>query len=170
MSNNTHPSAIVSPDARIHPTVTIGPFCVIGAVKIGAHTRVQSYVELRDETLIGEHCYIDSGVKSSGHNRIGDHVTIRYDAILARGCTVGDHTFIAPQVMTINLDHYGNEIGGAQIGQSCHIGTAAVLQAGIKLADDVVIGAQALVTRDCDDPGIYIGVPARLREPRGDGI
>lgn len=168
-----HPTAIIDPEARLHESVEVGPFCVLGRVTIGERTRVRAFVELRDETVVGADCYIDSGVKSSGQNVIGDRVTVRYDAILARGCVVGDDTFIAPQVMTINLDHLGNEIGGATIGQRCHIGTAAVLHPGIEICDDTIIGAMALVTRDCDEPGVYVGVPARWVRSRvnhGEGI
>ncbi len=131
---------------------------------IGDRTRLRAYVELRAGTRIGERCYIDSGVKMSGDCVIGNDVTVRYDAIIARGCVIGDGTFISPQVMTINLDHKGESLGGAKIGKRCHIGTAAVLHPGIEIADDVVIGAKALVTRSCLIPGIYVGVPARLRK------
>lgn len=168
-----HPTAIVAAGASLGPGVTIGPFCNIGCVRIGENTEIRSYVELRDGTEIGARCYIDSGVKSSGSNRIGDDVTVRYDAILARGVCVDDESFIAPQVMTINLDHLGQEIGGALIGKRCHIGTAAVLHPGIEICDDVVVGAKALVTKDCDTAGVYMGIPAkwvRSRDERGAGI
>ncbi|HEY5656552.1 MAG TPA: hypothetical protein VIY27_02065 [Myxococcota bacterium] len=184
---NIHPTAVLHPEAKLHPTVKVGAFCVIGQATIGrdviidhhcvidraelgALTRVRSFVELRDGTVVGTGCYIDSGVKSSGKNCIGDRVVVRFDAILARGCEVGDESFIAPQVMTINLDHQGTQIGGAKIGKRCHVGTAAVLHPGIELCDDVVIGAQALVTRDCTEPGIYVGIPAKLSRHLGQGI
>ncbi len=176
-----HPTAIIHPDAKVHPTAAVGAFCVvgaravlgedvsiehhcvIGAVVIGAGTRVRSFVELRDGTMIGERCYIDSGVKSSGQCSIGDRVTLRYDAIIARGCDIGDDSFIAPQVMMINLDHRGKEIGGARIGRRVHVGTAAVLNPGIVIGDGAVIGACALVTKDCEEGKTYVGVPAKAR-------
>lgn len=177
-----HPSALVDPEAQLGAGVQIGAFtivgagavlesnvqvkhhCLLGAVKLGTGTRVRSFVEIRNGTDIGQSCYIDSGVKSSGDVIVGNEVTVRYDAILARGVRVGDNSFIAPQVMTINLDHKGNAIGGATIGKRCHIGTAAVLHPGITIVDDVVVGAKALVTKSCEEPGTYIGIPAFLRK------
>ena len=144
--------------------VEIGPYCIVEAgVVLGAGSRLRAFVELRAGTRLGERCYLDSGVKMSGDCVIGNDVTIRYDAIIARGCVIGDGTFISPQVMTINLDHRGEAIGGVKIGKRCHIGTAAVLHPGIKIADDVVIGAKALVTKNCLEPGIYVGIPAKLK-------
>jgi UDP-N-acetylglucosamine acyltransferase len=158
-----HPTAIIGSGAYIGSDVEIGPYCIIeNDVAIGAGTTLKSFVELRRGTRIGEHCYIDSGVKMSGDCVIGDRVTVRYDAIIARGCTVGNNTFVSPKVMTINLDYTGKSIGGAKIGCGCHIGTTAVLNAGIEIADNVVIGAMSLVTKSCLEPGKYWGVPAKL--------
>ena len=169
-----HPTAIISPRANIADDVEIGPFCVIGNdVVIGSGTRVMEHVVLRKGTSIGKNCYIDAGVKMSGDCVICNNVTVRYDAIIAKGCVVGDGSFISPQVMTINLDHQGNAIGGAKIGEKCHIGTNATLNPGITIADGAVIGAKALVTRNCPEPsdvGAYVGIPAKLkRKLTGDG-
>ena len=67
----------------------------------------------RPGTLVGHDCVIDSRVSSSGEAVIGNHVTLRYDTIVARGCRIGDHTYLSPRVMTNNLDSGGVSIGGA---------------------------------------------------------
>ena len=162
-----HKTAIVHQstfDRLVDRDITIGPYCVIEEdVDIGDGTVLRAFVELRKGTVIGEKCYLDSGVKMSGNCVLGNRVIVRYDSIIARGCRVEDNTFISPQCMTINLEHNGKEIGGAHIGKRCHLGTQAVLHPGITLADDVIIGAKALVTKDCALSGIYIGIPARRR-------
>jgi len=182
MSNQSrHPTAIIDPAAKLHPSVTVGAYsiigpgadlaegvsvehhCVIGAAKVGEATRIRSFVELRDGTEIGRRCYIDSGVKSSGDCVIGDNVTLRYDAIIARGCRIGNSSFVSPQTMTVNLDHRGKAIGGARIGARVHVGTNATLQAGIEIGDDAVIGAKALVTKSVPAGETWIGIPARRR-------
>lgn len=170
---------VISPEAVIHPSASLGCFNVIGRAKIGEDviienhcviaddveiekgTRVRSFVELRPGTRIGEGCYIDSGVKSSGRNVIGDRVTLRFDAIIARGCNIGSDTYVCPQVMTNNLNHEGEEIGGAHVGPGSFIGTQTILDAGIQVSPRTVVGAAALVTSSIVEPGIYVGVPAR---------
>jgi UDP-N-acetylglucosamine acyltransferase len=144
----------------------IGHNSIIGeGCEIGARTRIMNNVELRKGTIVGEDCYVDSGVKSSGLNRVGDRVVLRYDAIIARGCDIGDDAYICPQVMTNNLNHLREEVGGAHVGRAAFIGTNATLAAGITIADEVVVGSKAFVSRDCPvEGGVYIGMPARLRE------
>ena len=67
--------------------------------------------------------------------------------------------------MTNNLNHLREEVGGAHVGKRAFIGTNATLAAGIEIAEGVVVGSKAFVTRDCPvENGIYIGMPARLKE------
>ena len=155
---------LIEDGVRIGRDSIIGDFCIIrSGTTIGPETRVMNFVELREDTRIGVNCYIDSGVKSSGSCSVGDRVTIRYDAILARGCVIENDVYISPQVMFINVDPSGNAIGGALVGSNCFIGTNATIQAGVTICPGVVVGAKALVTRSLDQPGTYVGSPARLQ-------
>lgn len=151
----------IHPDANISRNVQIGEFCFIDKnVEIGEGTVVKNFVELRPNTKIGKNCYIDSRVSTSGECEIGDNVTLRYDTIIARGCKVGDNTYMAPRVMTNNLDSGKNSIGGAHIGKNCFIGTNAVLQHGITINDGAVIGSMSFVTKDIPENEVWFGSPA----------
>lgn len=160
-----HPTALIEGPVTIHPSVEVGPFCYIRAtedkpVTIGEGTRVMSFVEIRPGTSIGKGCYLDSRVSISGNAWVGDGVTLRYGVILARGCKVGDRSYLCPRVMTNNLDTGQNSIGGAHIGEDCFIGTHAVLQHGITIESGTIVGAMSFVNKDCEK-GTYIGSPAR---------
>ena len=63
--------------------------------------------------------------------------------------------------MTIYKTHEGDKIGGIRIGKGAFIGTNVVLSNGVKIAAGAVIGAKALVTRDCLDKAVYVGIPAK---------
>lgn len=54
-------------------------------------------------------------------------------------------------------------IGGAPlIGDRVYIGTGARVLGNISIADEVVIGANAVVTKDITEPGITVaGIPAK---------
>lgn len=149
--------------SQIAEDVEAGHFCIIEeGCTIGQGTRIRSYVELRKGTVIGKDCYIDSGVRSSGLNKIGNGVTLRYGTIIARGCDIGDNCYICPQVMTNNVDHHRNQIGGAKVGKNCFIGTNATIGAGITIAPNTIIGAKALVLHDIEEPGgVWVGIPAK---------
>jgi UDP-N-acetylglucosamine acyltransferase len=155
-------SSIVSKNAIIGENVKIGKNCVIDdGVIIGENTIIKNFVELRSNTIIGENCFIDSKVSTSGNCEIGNNVTLRYDVIIARGCKIGDNTYIAPRVMTNNLDHGKKQIGGAKIGKNCFIGTNAVLQHGINIEDNAIIGAMSFVTKNIPKGETWIGIPAK---------
>lgn len=47
------------------------------------------------------------------------------------------------------------------IGNRCWIGARATILPGVTIADDVVIAAGSIVNRDCLEPGVYAGVPAK---------
>ncbi|QJW88881.1 hypothetical protein HNV11_05530 [Spirosoma taeanense] len=153
---------IIEDDVDIEEDVEIGNFCMIcSGTRIGKGTVIKNYVEIRKNTQIGSGCYIDSQVAFSGSSVIGNKVTLRYGTIIARGVRIGDGTYVAPRVMTNNLDQNLDQVGGANIGSNCFISTNVVLQHGITVADNVVVGTLAFVNKDCEEGNVYVGVPAR---------
>ena len=153
---------IVAHDFKHGKNLKLGKFCIVEEdVIVGDNCTIKSHVELRNGTIIGDDCYIDSGVKSSGQCKIGNHVTLRYDSIIARGTIIEEDVFIAPQLMTENLNHRQESIGGAHIGSGCFIGVNVTLAAGIKIANGSIIGTKSNVRKDILEPGVYIGNPAR---------
>lgn len=67
----------------------------------------------------------------------------------------------------------GNSHPGSKcpiIGKNVDIGYGAVLLGDIRIADNIIIGANSVVTKSFDEPGIVIaGVPARKIRDRADG-
>ena len=118
---------------------------------IGPKTRIGPFVEIQKDVRIGRRCRIQS------HTFICELVSI------------GDDCFIAHGVMFINdLFERGGPAGGDRslwksttIGRSVSIGSNATILP-VTIADRVVIGAGAVVTRNLTEPGIYAGNPARL--------
>jgi acetyltransferase-like isoleucine patch superfamily enzyme len=47
-----------------------------------------------------------------------------------------------------------------EIGTGCWIGARATILGGVRIGDDVVVAAGAVVTRNCEGGGTYAGVPA----------
>jgi len=161
----------------IHPSFKHGKNLKIGkynyiheGVTVGDDVTIRSYVELRKDTVIGDRCYVDSGVKSSGKCEIGDNVTLRYDSIIAMGVKIEDGVFISPQLMTENLNHRGEAIGGVHIGTGAwnhetkyrvFIGTNVTLAAGIEICSGTIIGSKTNVRKSILEPGTFVGNPAR---------
>lgn len=68
------------------------------------------------------------------------------------------------------LGHYnvinpGSSVSGrVKIGDSCLIGTGARIIEDIDIGSNICIGAGAVVIRSIKQAGIYVGIPARLKE------
>ena len=115
----------------------VGPFVEIQVgVKIGARTRVQSHSFVCELVEIGEDCFIGHGVMF-----INDTFKIGGPA---RGCR---------QLWRPTC-----------VGNHVSIGSNATILP-VTICDHVVIGAGAVVTRDIDKAGIYVGNPARFLRP-----
>lgn len=118
---------------------------------LGAGCRVGPFVEIQKGVVIGERTKIQS------HSFICELVTI------------GNDCFIGHGVMFINdLFQSGGPAGGDQskwksttIGNKVSIGSNATILP-VKIVDNVVIGAGAVVTKDITEPGIYAGNPAKF--------
>ena len=154
--------------SKIHPSFKcgvnfkIGEFCIIEeGVIVGDNVTIENYVLLKTGTIVGNNVFIDSYVRSSGNCRIGDDVTLRYGVTVAKAVTIDNGAFISPNVMTIYSTHKKENKPGTYIGKNAHIGTAAVLGPNVKIADNVVVGALAFVSKNCLEEGIYVGVPAK---------
>lgn len=118
--------------------------------------------EIGDDSFIGPFVEIQRGV------RIGKKCRIQSHGFICELVTIGNHCFISHGAMFIN-DTFscGHPAGGdknlwksTSIGNNVSIGTNATIMP-VKIADNVVIGAGSVVTKDILRPGIYAGNPAR---------
>lgn len=112
----------------------VGPFVEIQkGVRIGPRTRVQSHAFVCELVTIGADCFVGHGVMFVN------------DTFRNGGPARGDKTLWRPTM----------------IGDRVSIGSNATILP-VRIADDTVIGAGAVVTRDIGEPGVYVGNPARL--------
>jgi len=65
---NIHPTAVISAEARIHPSV-----------RIGAYTVIEGEVEIGEGTEIGPHCVITGPTRIGRNNRIYSHAALGGD-------------------------------------------------------------------------------------------
>ena len=125
-------------ECRMGDDCFVGPFTEIqkGAV-IGARSRVQSHAFICELVTIGEDCFIGHGVMFIN------------DAFASGGPARG------------KKEHWRETV----IGNRVSIGSNATIMP-VRIADDVVIGAGSVVTRDIMAAGTYAGNPARLLKLR----
>jgi len=123
---------------------------------------------------------IRAGVVIAGPNLIlGNGVFVNAGTSLLNqgGIVLEDNVAIAPEALLITSGH---EIGSARrrqgklirepisVGEGTWIGARAVVMPGVTIGPGCVIAAGALVTRNCEPNGLYVGMPAkRVRDLPG---
>jgi acetyltransferase-like isoleucine patch superfamily enzyme len=127
------------------------------------HQPVNLYgCHIGDQVMIGPFVEIQRGVRVGARSRIQSH------AFVCEGVTIGADCFISHGVMFINdtFERGGPARGDKSlwktttIGDRVSIGTGAVVLP-VRICEGTVIGAGAVVTRDIDVKGVYVGNPAR---------
>ena len=121
---------------------------------------------------IGDGCFIGPFVEIQSSVQIGQRCRIQSHAFICELVTIGNDCFISHGAMFINdLFAIGGPAKGrrdlwssTRIGHRVSIGTHATILP-VQICDDVVVGAGAVVTKNIDQPGIYVGNPARLLRP-----
>jgi acetyltransferase-like isoleucine patch superfamily enzyme len=141
---------------------TVGKDCRFGRnVIIGDHCKLMAGVVIGDNVKLDDYC------NTSGAILIGNDVLVKRMCCLTQGTVIEDKVFIGPGIMIIHEKNvsYLRDVKkisrGVYIRSGAIIGGRATLLSGVTVGKDAIVGAGALVTRDCDDGGIYVGVPAR---------
>lgn len=116
-------------------------------------------------------------INGPDHLRVGDRVSINaFVHIWAQGgVTIGDDSLIASHVAITSLTHaltaakYRDvtESKPVEIGRNVWVGSHAVILPGVKIGDNAVIGAGAVVTRDVAAGTVVTGIPAAPRPAAG---
>src|SRR5712691_1630604 len=152
-----HPSAVVSPTARLGKRISIGPHCVVGdGAAIGDDSCLYPGVTVYPGCLIGARAIVHSGavigadgfgiaregegwvkIPQIGRVVIGDDVEIGANTTMA-GCVA--------------------VAGSADIGRRCTLGAAAVILGHLSIADDVHVSAGTVISRSIHRAGTYTGM------------
>lgn len=140
-----------------------------------ASSAAERHSMLRERfAAVGEEC----DIRPPFHCDYGFNITLGTGVFLNFNCvildvvevTIGDRAQIGPAVQILTADHPRNAAERAsglefgrriRIGCNVWIGGGAIILPGVAIADDAVIGAGAVVTRDVMPGAIVAGNPAR---------
>ena len=145
-----HPSAIISPKAKIADNVSVGPFSIInGNASIGADTKIGAHCVIEGNTTIGKNCEIFTGavvgsrpqdLKFKGENvflEIGDNNVIREYCTLNPGTAEGAKTIIGNDNLLMAYSHVAHD---CRVGNGCVLANNSTLAGHVIIEDKAVIG------------------------------
>jgi|TARA_B110000027_G_C16116153_1_gene300226 sugar O-acyltransferase (sialic acid O-acetyltransferase NeuD family) len=101
---------------------------------------------------IKEGTLIVSGAVVNTNSKIGSHCIINTLSSLDHDVKLGDYSDIAPGV---------NIAGNVTIGSNVFVGIGSSVIEEIKIENNVKIGGQSLVNKNCRSNKKYVGVPAK---------
>jgi UDP-N-acetylglucosamine acyltransferase len=155
-SNTIHPSAIVSPQARLGSQCYVGPYAIVGAeVELGDGVRLEAHCVIDGRTIIGAGTHVfpfvsiglaSQDLKYKGEpseTRVGKRNRIREFVTIHRGTAGGGM-----------LTQTGDDcliMAQAHVAHDCVIGNGVIMANGATLAGHVVID-------DLANIGAYSGV------------
>jgi len=164
-----HPSSIVDVNAKIHETVKIGPFCIVGPnVEIGANTTLYSHVVVDGHTTIGEGnqffqgCSIGAPPQDTSYKGeptrtvIGNNNIFREYVSIHRGTLKENSiTQIGSNCLFMAYVHAGHDVG---VGNNVIVANSSNFAGHVKIGDRVIIGGGTNISQFVTlGRGAYIG-------------
>lgn len=101
---------------------------------------------------IGEGTIVCAGTIVTVDIEIGKHVIINLDCTIGHDDIIKDYVTIYPNV---------NVSGNVIIGEKSEIGTGAQIIQGKNITTECIIGAGAVVVKNIEEKGTYVGVPVK---------
>jgi UDP-N-acetylglucosamine acyltransferase len=154
------PRAVVSPDARLHENVELGPYAVVGPnVEIGSGSRIESHVVIKGPTTIGEdnHIFQFASIGDDPQDKkyagepteliIGDGNTIREYCTVNRGTTQDQGvTRIGNENWIMAYTHIAHD---CVVGNQTIFANNASIAGHVQVEDYVVLGGFTAVHQFC---------------------
>ena len=139
----------IHPNAKLHPTVTVGAFsCIYDDVEIGEGTVIDNNVTIYGGTRIGKNCHIYAGAVIGGDPQdlkfkgektyaiIGDNTTVREFVTIHRGTASKGKTVVGNNCLIMAYCH---------VAHDCYLNNNIIMSNATQLAGEVVVEDWAII-------------------------
>lgn len=113
---------------------------------LSSNSTISSFSVQGRHLFVGHHAHIGPG------STIGDNTIINTGAIIEHECMIGQHCHIS-----VNASIAGQVVTGDNV----FVGAGATIINNVSVCSDVIIGAGSVVINSIQEPGTYVGVPAK---------
>jgi len=107
---------------------------------------------IADSVKVGAGAFVSAGATIIAEAEVGAGAIVNTGASVDHDCVIGEAAHIAPGV---------HLCGWVRIGARALVGVGASICPSVSVCDDVILGAGSVVVRDIEQPGTYVGNPAR---------
>lgn len=115
-------------------------------------TLIDPNVQMSSSTKIGDGSIICAGSIITVDGNIGNHVIVNLDCTIGHDANLDDFVTLYPSV---------NVSGNVHLGECVEMGTGSKIIQGLNVSNNSIVGAGAVVVRNIEEPGTYVGVPAK---------
>jgi acetyltransferase-like isoleucine patch superfamily enzyme len=153
-----------------NPPTIIGSDCLIRSYSIiyatniiGDHLITGHHIVVRTGNTIGHHSSIGNFTELHGDAQIGNYVRLHSNVCICELAIIHDYVWIFPgSILSNGVTPPGNELLGPEVGKYSVLAVNAVLLPGVKIGENCLIGASAVVTKDVNDFSVAVGSPAKI--------
>jgi acetyltransferase-like isoleucine patch superfamily enzyme len=144
-------------DVDFGDNVVVHPFTNLYGCHIGDNTRIGPFVEIQRGVVLGANCKVQS------------------HAFICTGVEIGDEVFVGHGVLFINdkIPRATNADGSIKteadwdllptvVERRAALGSGAIILGGVRIGEDALVGAGAVVTRDVEPRTTVAGSPAHV--------
>jgi len=156
------------------PATVIGSDCIIGThvivyrgADIGRKVLIADLSTVRENVAIGDFTIVGRGVAIENFCTIGRYCKLETNVYITAYSELEDRVFVAPCAATSNDNFVGRteerfkHFKGVIVKRGGRIGVNATILPGKTVGADGLVAAGALLTADCPDKTIMVGVPAK---------
>jgi len=95
---------------------------------------------------------------------------LNLDRVYPQGIYIGDNTLVASGTTILCHEHVKRDekdprnpwVTNTYIGNNCFIGVGVTILPGVRIGNEVIIGASSVVTKDIPSNSVAVGNPARV--------
>jgi len=148
-------------------TPYVHPQGICESGNVGAGTTIWAFAHVLPGAVIGQDVNVNDHVFIENKVVIGDRVTIKSGVQLWDGIELHDDVFIGPNATFTNdrfprSKQYPDSFAQTVVERGASIGGGAVILPGLRIGQNAMVGAGAVVTRDVPPFAIVVGNPARI--------
>jgi len=139
-------------------------------IHVGHHTRIQPHSVLECWSIYGNQSFspqihIGDNCKIGEYNHIStcNRITIGDGILTGRFVLITDNSHGILSLQTAELEPINRPLvskGEIKIGNNVWLGDKVTVLAGVSIGDNVIVGANSVVTKDIPSNSLAVGVPA----------